>query len=291
MKKLYVASITPFDQNDHIDEDALKKIWDKNLSEGADGFFIGGSAGECFLMTSEERIKSFELASSYLTNTEIYAHVGSIYTSEAIIYAREAKNLGINKIAATPPFYFAFSEKEIAQYYYDIAEAANSPITYYNIPSSTHQELNIDHPDIQALLKSGAISAIKHTSLNLYQMERIKNINNTIQIYGGYENCMVAFLAFGCDGFIGSTFNFMLPQYRQIMKLYLANQHDEALNLQRKSNTILDLTIKSGLVASIKYILTERGISCGNPRRPMLPLDQAAKQKLLQTLNENLIVS
>ena len=33
-------------------------------------------------------------------------------------------------------------------------------------------------------------------------MERIRNVNPQIKCYGGFENCMVAFLAFGCDGFI-----------------------------------------------------------------------------------------
>ena len=46
MKKMYVASITPFDQKNQLNEQALKQLWDRNLAEGADGFFIGGSSGE-----------------------------------------------------------------------------------------------------------------------------------------------------------------------------------------------------------------------------------------------------
>ena len=79
-------------------------------------------------------------------------------------------------IAATPPFYFGFSDKEMAGYYYDIAEAVDMPVLYYNIPSSTHRELNPSQPDLAALLKSGAVGAIKHTNLNLYQMERIHDV-------------------------------------------------------------------------------------------------------------------
>ena len=45
MKKLIVASITPFDGQDQINEQAVKQLWDRNLAEGADGFFIGGSSG------------------------------------------------------------------------------------------------------------------------------------------------------------------------------------------------------------------------------------------------------
>ncbi|MCA5011215.1 dihydrodipicolinate synthase family protein, partial [Clostridioides difficile] len=66
MKKLYVASITPFQENGEINESAARQLWERNISEGADGFFIGGSSGECFLLTREERVRSFELASEYV---------------------------------------------------------------------------------------------------------------------------------------------------------------------------------------------------------------------------------
>lgn len=290
MKKLYAASITPFDENNKVNETALKQLWDRNISEGADGFFIGGSSGECFLLNRQERIHSFELASEYLNRTEMIAHVGAISTEEAVEYAKKAKDLGIGQIAATPPFYFGFSEKEIAGYYYDIAEAVDMPVLYYNIPTSTHRELNLSHPDIQALLKSGAVGAVKHTNLNLYQMERIRSINENIRCYGGFENCMVAFLAFGCDGFIGSNFNFMLPQYKRIMELYLDNQGDEARALQSKSNNILDVVLKNGLCASLKYIARLQGIEAGEVRKPMKPLDQDQKMEIDQVLEQYLVI-
>ena len=129
---------------------------------------------------------------------------------------------------------------------------------------------------------------MKHTNLNLYQMERIRSINEDIKCFGGFENCMVAFLAFGCDGFIGSNFNFMLPQYKRIMELYLDNRGDEARKLQTKSNNILDVVLKNGLCASLKYIAALQGIEAGDVRKPMKPLDQAQKEEINQVLKQYL---
>lgn len=288
MKKLYVASITTFHEDGRINESAAKQLWERNLSEGADGFFIGGSSGECFLLTREERVRSFELASEYVDRADIFAHVGAISTEEAVFYAKQAKDMGIRNIAATPPLYFGFSEKEIAGYYYDIAEAAGQPVLYYNIPSSTHRELQLSHPDIQELLKSGAIGSVKHTNLNLLQMERMHNINPDIICYGGFESCMVAFLAFGCDGFIGSSFNFMLPQFRRVMELYLEGEEAEARTLQSKCNNILDVLLKNGLCANLKYIVSNQGIPAGEVRKPMLPLTEEKKAEMDQVLKEYL---
>lgn len=290
MKKIYVASITPFQEECRINESAAKQLWERNLSEGADGFFIGGSSGECFLLNREERVRSFELASEYVDRADIFAHVGAISTEEAVFYAKQAKDMGIRNIAATPPLYFGFSQKEIAGYYYDIAEAAGQPVLYYNIPSSTHKELQLSNPDIQALLKSGVIGSVKHTNLNLLEMERLRNINPDIKCFGGFESCMVAFLAFGCEGFIGSSFNFMLPQFKRIMELYLDGKEEEARILQSKSNNILDVLLKNGLCANLKYIVSSQGIPAGEVRRPMLPLTEEKKAEMEQVLKQYLEV-
>lgn len=290
MKKLYVASVTPYGEEGKINEEALKTLWERNLIEGASGFFIGGSSGECFLLTKEERVRSFELAADYKDRGDIIAHVGAIGTEEAIFYAKKAVEAGIEKIAATPPLYFGFSEKEIAGYYYDIAQAVGRPVLYYNIPSSTHRELDLSNPDIQALLKSGVISAIKHTSLNLLQMERVRNLNPNITCYGGFESCMAAFLAWDCDGFIGSSFNFMLPQFRRLMELCEEGQREEALKLQCSCNNILDVLLKNGLCANLKYILAKQGIPAGEVRKPMLPLTDIHKKEMDQVLEKYLSV-
>lgn len=288
MKKLYVASVTPFDQEGKINEAALKMLWERNLSEGADGFFIGGSSGECFLLTQDERVRSFELASQYRDRGDMFAHVGAISTQEAVFYAKEAVKAGIENIAATPPIYFGFSEKEIAGYYHDIAEAAGRPVLYYNIPSSTHRELDVKHPEVQALLRSGAINAIKHTNLNLLEMDRIRNINPKIRCFGGFESCMVAFLAFGCEGFIGSSFNFMLPQFKHLLWLFEEGKLEEARILQTKCNNILDVLLKNGLCANLKYILSSQGIPVGEVRKPFVTLTKERAAEMDEVLKEYL---
>lgn len=287
-KKIYVASITPFDEQGRINEAASGQLWERNLSEGASGFFIGGSSGECFLLSRAERVRCFELASEYRERTDIIAHVGAVSTEEAVYYAKTAKALGITEIAATPPLYFSLSEKEIAGYYHDLAEAMGRPVLYYHIPSSTNRELNLAHPDIRALLASGAIGAIKHTSLNLLQMERIRNLNQEIKCYGGFESCMTAFLAFGCDGFIGSSFNFMLPQFKQVMEWYLNGRPEAAGALQTKCNNILDVLLKNGLCANLKYIVSSQGIPAGEVKKPMLPLTDDKKAEMDLVLEQYL---
>lgn len=289
-KELISASITIFDQNNTINDSAMTALWEKTLAEGADGFFVGGSVGECFLLSTKERIHTFELASQFLNRTKIYAHVGSIGTAQALELVQGALACGIQNIASTPPFYFNFSYKEIAHYYYDLAEVVGAPILYYDIPSSTHENLDTEDPEIRALLKSGAIGAIKHTNLQSYRVQRIKALNSDIKIMGGFESRMIQMLNYDCDGFIGSTFNFMLPQYKKIVEMYNSPRKASVYELLSNCTDILQLLLKVGLPAAIKYILSEQGIEAGEVRRPLLPLSDEAKRQVDSVLKNKLFV-
>ena len=59
---IYVASITAYDQAGNVDAAALQKLMQRNINEGAAGFFVGGSSGECFMLTEAERVQVFEAA-------------------------------------------------------------------------------------------------------------------------------------------------------------------------------------------------------------------------------------
>lgn len=291
--KLIAASLSIYDENNHINDEATLNLWNKLVREGADGIFIGGSVGECFLLDDSERIHIFEEAARFVRSVDrpldIYAHVGSLSTDGAIEMARAAKAAGITHIASTPPFYFNLSRKEVANYYYDLASAINDSILYYDIPSSTHIDLNTDDPDTQALLKSGAISAIKHTNLQSYRVNRIKSLNPNITIFGGFESRVIPMMGYHCNGFIGSTFNFMLPQYKKIIEVYNSPQSSKVYKLVQDTTAVLNVLLEVGLPAAIKYILTSRyGIQAGDVRRPLLPLTAESKKKIDDILDQKL---
>ena len=87
---IYVASITAYDQAGNVDAAALQKLMQRNINEGAAGFFVGGSSGECFMLTEAERVQVFEAAAAYAGKTNLIAHVGAIGTAEAVRYTKAA---------------------------------------------------------------------------------------------------------------------------------------------------------------------------------------------------------
>lgn len=288
MKGMYVASVTAFDKKNRLNEKAQLELMDRNLKEGAAGFFVGGSSGECFLMTPEERVRTFEVASAYLSQADLFAHVGALGTDEAIYFARAAKKLGYRKISATPPFYFGYGQDAICGYYREISEAVGMPVLYYNIPMNTHKELDLTCEATRDLLKSKYILGIKHTNFDINQMERIRHINHGLEMYGGLEQNMIPFMSMGCDSFIGSTFNFMFPHYKKIYDLFSEGRYSEANLLQEKANTIMETIWNIGLFPSIKYILKRQGNDVGETRRPFTSLSKRQTDMIDAVIDENL---
>ena len=283
------ASITPFDDRENIDINAMLTLLHWNLQQGVEGFFIGGSSAECFLLTPTERIELFAAAAQVREHAYLIAHVGDISTRQAECYAREAGRLGFDALAATPPFYYGFDSAQVCSYYYDLAQAAGKPVLIYNFPGNTVKHLNLADENYVRLLRSGAILGVKHTDQEVYQLERIKHVNPDLIVMNGYDETMVVGLALGADGSIGSTFNFMYPHYRKIYEAFHNKNIEEARTLQIKANNIMNTLCDVGLIPSIKYALSAKGIHCGVPRRPFLPLTDYQKKQIDQTLAMNLV--
>ncbi len=283
------ATITPFREDESVYDEAMIKLMEWNLSQGVEGFFIGGSSAECFLLTPDERMQIFGIASEFRDRAFLAAHVGAVSTRQAEEYARCASRLKFDAIAATPPFYYGFNSEDIYAYYENISQAAGLPVLIYNFPGNTGKEFNLADPVVRRLFQSDFILGVKHTNQVVYQMERIKALNPKLVIMNGFDETMVAGMALGADGSIGSTFNFMYPHYKHVYDLFRAHKTEEALQAQIKANNIMAALCEVGLIPAIKQVLNSMGIEAGTVRRPFRMPDMDQSAMLDKVIAENLI--
>src|SRR5699024_3549990 len=154
--------------------------------------FVGGSSGECFLLTEAERIQVFEAAAAVKGRANLIAHVGAIGTGEPVRYAKAAMPLGYDCCAATAPFYYGFSPNEVGSYYDALAQASDPPVLVYTCPANSHKEFAVANPDYIPLCRSGASLGVKQTHYHLCQRERIVHLNPQLIASDGYDRAMVA---------------------------------------------------------------------------------------------------
>ena len=274
------AIVTPFDRNGDVNYTELKKLVELLLEEGADGFYVTGSTGECFLLTDEERtLVTAAVAETVNGKVPVIAHIGKIGASQAANLAREAQRAGASAVSSVPPFYYNFQTDEIAGYYECISNATDLPVVIYNIPQFSGVSINADN--MASIMGNSRVEGLKYTDLNLYELERIRRKFPQLKIMFGKDESLLYALPVGVDGAIGSTYNFTLKLFRKIWNAYRQEQFREAEKFQHEENKIISemLRIKN-IIAAEKYLLGKKGIQCGNCRPPFRPLTEEEKHIL-----------
>lgn len=278
---LVPALVTPFDKEGGVNFEELKKLVRTLLDEGADGFYVTGSTGECFLLTDEERIK---IASVVAETTDgkvpVIAHVGKIGAAQAVHLAKEAEKAGVSAISSVPPFYYDFKFEEIVNYYKAISDAVELPLVIYNFPQFSGVTINAEN--LKQITESCRVGGLKYTDSNLYELERIRRAFPDLKIMYGQDEAFLYALPVGVDGAIGSTYNFMLKKYKRILKAYQDGDMKLAEEIQHEACSIIDALLKIRDITAEKYLLKRKGIECGDCRAPFSPITDDEKKILDQ---------
>lgn len=282
-KGIFPALLTPFDEMDRVNEKVLEKIADFNICKGVNGFYVGGSTAEAFLLTEEERIQVMDTVSRVgKGRVTLIAHIGCISTAQAIRLAKKAKEFGYDAISAVAPFYYKFSFAEIKKYYYDIVNAVDLPMLIYNFPAFSGVSLTADN--IGEFLLDERFLGVKHTSSDYFAMEQIKSSYRNKVIYNGFDEMFMAGLSMGADGAIGSTFNFMADKFIRIRNLFEQNEICEARKIQNEANVIINALTKSGVMQGEKVIMEALGFDMGMARAPFISLTEQQRKQLLDVV-------
>ena len=80
---IFTALLTPFDKNDCVNTKALSELVKFNLGMGVRGFYVTGSTGEAFLLSTEERKLVMETVKNAAPDATLIAHIGSPNAKEA----------------------------------------------------------------------------------------------------------------------------------------------------------------------------------------------------------------
>jgi N-acetylneuraminate lyase len=277
------ALLTPMsDDGASVDDEALRQLVELHISRGVSGFFVCGGSGEGLLLTPDERravlASVVEVARG---RAAIVAHIGALDTATAQRLASHAAELGVDAVAAVPPVYFRVDESALFDHYRLIAEAAGGlPVYPYNIPSATGVEITA--AVMARLLEIPAVSGIKYSSYNLFDMRNIIDLApDRITMLSGFDEVFVAALTMGAHGAIGSTYNVMPATFSAIFQAWTAGDLATAQALQGRANQVIKALLTAPLIAGLKAILTAQGISCGSPRRPQRPLRADERAGLL----------
>lgn len=272
------ALLTPFTDGEEVDADAIGPLVEFQILQGVDGLYVGGTSAEAMMMSAEERALALRLVAEAVSGRlPLIGHVGAIATRDALRLTEAAEEAGYAAISSITPYYFPFTREEVSIHYLRLADASSLPLVIYNFPART---AGFTTDELARLLEHPNIAGVKHTSTDLFALERLRALKPEAVIYNGFDEMCLAGLGMGAQGAIGTTYNFMGDLFVALAAEVGAGRMDEARRLQGMANVVIDRLIAFGVLPASKAILRLMGVEVGQCRSPFRPVSPSETEAL-----------
>ena len=137
-KGLGIALITPFKEDGAVDYEAILRLLDYQLNNGADFFCILATTGETPTLTAEEKLKIKNLIVDRVQGrVPILMGCGGNNTAAIIEELKTGDFRGVDGILSVCPYYNKPSQEGLYQHFKAIAAATELPVVLYNVPGRT----------------------------------------------------------------------------------------------------------------------------------------------------------
>jgi 4-hydroxy-tetrahydrodipicolinate synthase len=282
-----VAMITPFDQNNKIDEQGIRELVEFHIKNGTDGIVPCGTTGESPTLSHEEHKKVIELTVKAVAGrVPVIAGTGSNSTEEAIDLTSAAKDLGADGVLLVMPYYNKPTQKGLYEHFKTIAEKVDIPGIIYNVPSRSG--VNMLPSTLAELAELKNVVAVKEASGNLEQMAEIMYLcDKNIILLSGDDKILLPVLSIGGKGVISVVANIIPTEVSQMVKEFQKGNYQEAQNLFFK--TIYPLSRAMFYETNpipVKTAVRLMGLPAGNLRLPMIDMEDSHFQQLKKDLED-----
>lgn len=281
LKGIFSALLVAFDENGNINEKGIRETVRHNIDNmKVDGLYVGGSTGENFMLPIEDKKRIFQIAMDECKGqVAMIAQVGSLDLKEAVELGKYATDLGYDALSAVTPFYYKFTFEEIKNYYNTIVNETNNKMIVYSISLLTGVSMSVDQ--FAELFENKNIIGVKFTEGNFYLMERLRHAFPDKLLYSGFDEMLLSATVLNVDGAIGSTYNINGANAKKIFTLAKEGKIDEARELQRQANNMIEAILGNGLFQTLKEILKCQGVDAGYCKEPLgkLPVEKVERAK------------
>jgi 4-hydroxy-2-oxoglutarate aldolase len=284
---VYPALTTPYAADGEVSLADLKYNIERYNSTGVTGYVALGSTGESVLLSRTEMDDVLTTVRDAAgQGKRLIAGTGAESTQDTIERTKRAAELGYHFALVKTPHYYkpAYKPEVLIAHYRRVADASPIPVLLYSVPIFTG--VTLEAPEVAALAAHPNIVGIKESSGHVMRVaEIVSACPADFQVLTGSAGTMLAGLTVGAKGAILALGSALPEMCVALYDLYRNGEIDKARALQ---NTLLKTgkVIQSEhAIAGIKFAMDQRGYHGGVPRSPLVPLPDAYKQRVLETLH------
>ncbi len=276
---LSVAMVTPF-RSGAVDRDAVERLVEHMITGGVQGLVVSGSTGEAATCTVEERRTLWAFVRERAKGRAwVVAGTGTNSTADSITLTRMAEELRLDGAMVVTPFYNKPTPKGQAAHFAAVARSTSLPLILYNVPGRTGTNTT---PDVLAMVHDlPNVKAVKEASGNLDQMAQVKT-RTRLTLLSGDDSLTLACAAVGGEGIVSVVGQAAPRQMRTLSDLSRAGKPAEALAAHQLLMPLFRAAFLESNPGPIKYLLAEMGLITHELRLPLVPIEPATEQAVLE---------
>jgi N-acetylneuraminate lyase len=271
----FVAAVhSPFHADGRLAPEAVAAQAAFLAANGIRTVFITGTTGECHSLTCDERLVLYDAwaEAGPANGLAVIGHVGGNSLDDARTLARRARERGFAAISTLAPSYFKPPTlAHLIGFCAAIAaEAPDLPFYYYEIPSMTGVAFPVDRFLVEAPARIPNLAGVKFTNLDLIAYRRCLDVaGDRFDLPWGTDEALLAALATGARGAVGSTYNWAPHLYTGLADAFNRGDLAEARRLQSISIAMVDAIGATGFMGTAKALMCRLGVAVGPARAPL----------------------
>lgn len=282
---IYTPVVTPYTAEKQVNWDALADAIEFIMENGVHGIISGGSTGENYAQTVNERIEIARFTQDRIKGrVPLVIGTGAMLTDDSIALASAARDMQADAILLASPPYAVPTDRENALNALAIDKAAGLPIMLYNYPHRTGTMMGPEFLD--RVGRSRNFCGIKESSGDINRVHLLARDYPHIQLGCGMDDQALEFFAWGASFWVCGGSNF-LP--REHVALYDAcivqGDFVKGRKIMSALMPLMNVLEQGGkFIQTIKYGVTLNGINAGDMRPPLTGLNKDDKRALEQAV-------
>lgn len=274
--------ITPFTADTAgIDTDRLAALVDRLVRSGVHAIAPLGSTGELAYLTESEFDSVVDTTMTAVNGrVPVVVGVSDLTTANTIRRAMYAQQAGADAVMVLPVSYWKLTDREIAQHYRSIGESIEIPIMAYNNPATSGVDMS---PELLVTLFDNIdnVTMVKESTGDLNRMRRIAELSDgQLPFYNGSNPLVLDALKVGASGWCTAAPNLRPQPCIDLYNAVRADDLEKAQIIYDDLKPLLQFIVAGGLPTTVKAGLDLLGFPVGDPRAPLLALDERGRAEL-----------
>lgn len=282
---IYTPVITPHGEDGRIDRDAFAMQIEHLIGAGAHGLINGGSTGEYYAQSIEERAELATFAKQVIGDrVPFIVGTGAIQLGDSIRMAETAAKIGAAAILVGSPPYSVPTERENALNALAIDRAADLPVMLYNYPG--RMGINMGEEFLDRVGRSRNFCAIKESSGDINRVHLLARDYPHIQMSCGMDDQALEFFAWGACSWVCGGSNFLPAEHIALWKACVVDGNfDKGRRIMSALMPLMRVLEQGGkFIQCIKHGVEMDGRIAGPPRSPLKALNKDDKRQLEQVV-------